>query len=185
MTEKTTDVDPPSQDEPSLVLGRDLGFLLGVVFRSYVKAANVVIDAIPGGSRGYEVLSAAARGEVESQSGLAQRLGVDRTVMTYLLDDLEKAGLVVRRPDPRDRRNRHVLATPEGSRLWAATELRLRRLEDRVLDGLSAEEQDTMRDLLCRVAGRALASDPVEDACTVLNELAAEPDAPQAPTPGR
>ena len=163
------------------LVGRDLGFLLGVVFRSYVKAANVVIDAIPGGSRGYQVLLAAAHGEVESQGGLAQRLGVDRTVMTYMLDDLEKAGLVVRRPDPRDRRNRHVLATPEGTRLWAATELRLRRLEERVLDALSAEEQDNLRDLLGRVADRSLSCDPIEDACAVLNELADEPAAPAAP----
>ena len=178
MTEKATDVELSAQEQAVPMLGRDLGFLLGVVFRSYVKAANVVIDTIPGGSRGYQVLSAAARGEVESQGGLAQRLGVDRTVMTYLLDDLEKAGLVVRRPDPRDRRNRHVLATAEGARLWAATELRLRRLEERVLGPLSAEEQDNLRDLLGRVADRALTCDPIEDACVVLNELADEPAAP-------
>ena len=32
---------------------------------------------------------AAAQGTVGSQLALAQHLGVDRTVMTYLLDDLE------------------------------------------------------------------------------------------------
>lgn len=38
------------------------------------------------------ILVAAARGEACSQRFLTDRLGVDRTMMTYLLDDLEEAG---------------------------------------------------------------------------------------------
>ncbi len=34
--------------------------------------------------------------------------------MTYLLDDLEAAGLIERRPDPSDRRARRLAATPHG-----------------------------------------------------------------------
>ena len=37
--------------------------------------------------------------------------------MTYLLDDLEKAGLIERRPDPADRRARRIAATASGRRL--------------------------------------------------------------------
>jgi len=51
------------------------------------------------------VLVAAARGNARNQLALAQQLGVDRTVMTYLIDDLERAGYVERRPDPADRRS--------------------------------------------------------------------------------
>src|SRR5204862_8339718 len=46
----------------------------------------------------------AAQGVVRTQLALAQHLGVDRTVMTYLIDDLEAAKLIERRPDPTDRR---------------------------------------------------------------------------------
>jgi MarR family transcriptional regulator, transcriptional regulator for hemolysin len=49
-----------------------------------------------------------------SQAALAARLGIDRTVMTYLLDDLVTAGLVERRQDPGDRRTRSVAATEHG-----------------------------------------------------------------------
>src|SRR6202046_5973915 len=69
------------------------GWGLAGVFRAYVKAADAVTDGIPGGHRGYQVLVAAARDEPGSQAALAQRLGMDRTVMTYLLDDLEAAAL--------------------------------------------------------------------------------------------
>jgi hypothetical protein len=57
-----------------------------MVFRAYVKAAHAAVADVPGGPRGYQVLAAAAHGAVGSQLALAQHLGVDRTVMTYLLD---------------------------------------------------------------------------------------------------
>ena len=72
----------------------DLGWALGVVFRSYARAASLAFSELPGGPRGYQVLAAAARGEPGNQLKLAQHLGVDRTVMTYLLDKLENAGLI-------------------------------------------------------------------------------------------
>ena len=78
----------------------DLGWMLGASFRAYAKAAGHVLSDLPGGPRGYQVLVAAARGTARSQLALAQQLGVDRTVMTYLLDDLEAARLIKRQPDP-------------------------------------------------------------------------------------
>src|ERR1700692_4805037 len=95
-------------------LAGELGWVPGVVLRGYVKAADAVTEGLPGGHRGYQVLSAAARDEPGSQAALAARLGIDRTVMTYLLDDLVKADLVERRQDPSDRRTRLVVATKHG-----------------------------------------------------------------------
>src|SRR4051794_3080233 len=94
---------PSATGDPAVAcseaLSDDLGWGLGVVFRAYVAAANAAVSDLPGGQRGYQVLAAAAKGAVSSQLALAQHLGVDRTVMTYLLDDLESAGLIERRPD--------------------------------------------------------------------------------------
>lgn len=171
----TRDGAAASDRREPLALGDDLGFALGAVFRSYAKTAGIVLDEVPGGPRGYQVVSAAARGEVESQTGLAQQLGIDRTVMTYLLDDLERAGLVTRRPSPTDRRHRHIIATDEGRRLCETTEARLQLVEDCVLEGLSAGERRTLRDLLERLAARAVATDPMGDACRVLGDLAEVP----------
>jgi hypothetical protein len=52
-------------------------------------AARAALTDVPGGPQGYRVPSAADQGTVGSQLALAQHLGVDRRVMTYLLDDLE------------------------------------------------------------------------------------------------
>src|SRR4051794_26943600 len=95
-------------------LQSDLGWALGVVLRNYAKGAQTVIADVPGGPRGFQVLPSAVAGIVCTQLALANKLGIDRTVMTYLLDDLEKAGLIERQPDPADRRARRIVATDAG-----------------------------------------------------------------------
>ena len=161
-------------------LDDDLGFTLGVIFRAYVKAATDVASDIPGGPRGYQVLAAAVHNEAGSQGALAQRLGVDRTVMTYLIDDLEEAGLVERWPDPVDRRSRRIVATERGRQLWAETEQHLQDVEDYVLGPLSPTERASFRNMLQRLAARANALDPVDSACDVVTDVnsALEPDSP-------
>lgn len=157
-----------SADSP---LDRDLGFTLGVIFRAYVKAANAVVSHIPGGPRGYQILGAAIQHQADNQGALAQRLGVDRTVMTYLIDDLEAADLVERRPDPLDRRSWHIVATSQGQQLWGATEKRMQDVEDQVLGVLSAAERATFRKLLQRLAARANADDPVDSPCDLVTSV--------------
>ena len=155
-------------------LDTDLGWALGMVFRLYLKSAGAVMADLPGGPRGYQVLAEAAGNHAGTHLALAQRLGIDRTVMTYLLDDLERAGLVERRPDPADRRARHLVATPHGRDRLAELDRQLRQAEDRVLGGLDDRERDTLRELLRRVATHAYALDPVDSTCDVVGEVTGE-----------
>ena len=142
---------------PSCVgaLAGDLGWGLGVVLRAYAKAARDAVADLPGGPRGYQILSAAAQGAVSSQLALAQHLGVDRTVMTYLLDDLEAAKLIERRPDPADRRARRVVATQLGTELLATLNDRLRAAEAHLLAPLDLETRETFRAQVRLLATRA------------------------------
>jgi DNA-binding MarR family transcriptional regulator len=52
-----------------------------------------------------------------SMSELASMLGIDRPNATVLVDDLERQGLVARRPHPTDRRAKLVEATRKGKQL--------------------------------------------------------------------
>ena len=142
---------------PSCVgaLAGDLGWGLGVVLRAYAKAARAAVADLPGGPRGYQILSAAAQGAVSSQLALAQHLGVDRTVMTYLLDELEAAKLIERRPDPVDRRARRIVATQLGTELLATLNDRLRAAEAHLLAPLDLETRETFRAQVRLLATRA------------------------------
>jgi len=152
-------------------LDGDLGWTLGVVFRAYVKASTAVMADVPGGHRGYQVLTAAAREEAPSQSALGAQLGIDRTVLTYLLDDMERADLVARKPDPADRRARRIVATEAGHALLCTLEERLARAEAHILAGLPAKDRRTLKSLLSRLAAHANALDPVDSTCAVVEDL--------------
>lgn len=153
------------------MLNDDLGWSLGVVFRTYVRMADTLMSTVPGGPRGFQVLTAAAQEEPVGQGALAQRLGIDRTVMTYLVDELEAAGLVERRADTKDRRHKQILATEYGEGLWAELQHRLGKAEDHVLEPLSDAERTRFRRLLQKLAVRAQDLDPVSDACALVEEL--------------
>jgi DNA-binding MarR family transcriptional regulator len=162
-------------------LAEDLGWGLGMVFRAYVSAAHAAVADLPGGPRGYQVLSAAAHGTVGSQLALAHHLGVDRTVMTYLLDDLEAAGLIQRRPDPADRRARQIVATARGTELLATLDHRLRAAEAQLLAPL---EDDARRDFRAQVrllATRLDAIDPPQSPCELAEQVDAELPRPRLP----
>lgn len=152
-------------------LETDLGWALGRVFRAYVKMFDTVLAQLPGGPRGYQVLTAAVHGTPRSQLSLAQHLGVDRTVMTYLLDDLVAAGLVERQSDPSDRRARRVAATDDGQRLLERLERQLAATEDHLLAPLDEAGRTTLRTLLREVAEHVQRLEPIEDTCEIVDDL--------------
>ena len=159
----------------SCTLSSDLGWSLGVLSRSYGKAVSAIFADVPGGARGYQVLAAAARDEHGSQLALAQHLGVDRTVMTYLLDSLAEAGLIERRPDPADRRARRIVATARGRSLLDGLAERLRDAEDQVLAGLDSDtDRQAFRALLQQLAVHAATALDL-DACNAEPTSAAVP----------
>jgi DNA-binding MarR family transcriptional regulator len=81
--------------------------------------------------------------------------GEDRTATTRAVDDLERLGLVVRKPDPADRRAHAVELTDAGRRRRAEAG----RVGDRVaavlLAGFGPAERDTLMDLLERLVAPA------------------------------
>ncbi|MBC6459727.1 MarR family winged helix-turn-helix transcriptional regulator [Actinomadura sp. HBU206391] len=151
-------------------LNADLGWALGVVFRSYVKAVDALFSDLPGGPRGYQLLASAAHDLAGNQGLLSQQLGIDRTVLTYLIDDLEELGLVERRPDPADRRSRQVIATDKGRALWSQRQEALRHVEQHVLGALG-DDGPAFRALLQRLAAGANELDPITSVCAVVEQL--------------
>jgi DNA-binding MarR family transcriptional regulator len=162
---------PPLEDialDREDALRADFGWALGAIYRAYRKQADAVIGDVPGGPRGYHVLTAAARPAPLSQAAIAHEIGLDRTVMTYLVDELERAGLLRRQPDPHDRRARLLALTPDGARCVADVERRLAVVEERLLHGLDGPEQEVLRCLLQRVARQTDAIEPNGDRCAVM-----------------
>ncbi|MEV5556834.1 MarR family winged helix-turn-helix transcriptional regulator [Nonomuraea wenchangensis] len=150
---------------------RDFGWSLGVLLRALHGSMGRVLKDFPHGPRGYLTLSTVVHGDQPSQLALAAHLGIDRTVMTYLIDDLVEAGLVERRPNPADRRQRKIVPTERGVTVLGELERRVRAIEDHVLRSLSPEERESFRGMLRRVACGVADVDAGTDPCDVVDEL--------------
>ena len=89
------------------------------------------------------------------QQELGSLLGIDRSTMVSLIDQLETAGLARRRPSATDRRAREIAITPKGRRLLQEARKLISQVEDEVLGGLTAEERRRLLTLLRRALDSA------------------------------
>jgi DNA-binding MarR family transcriptional regulator len=157
----TTDRIPP-RTAPSRSM---LGWSLTALLREWKARVSAVAEDLPHGERSYQVLAMSAHEEPPTQGALAARLGIDRTVMTYVLDDLERAGLIERRLDPADRRARRIVVTEVGRGVLDELDERVAEAEAELLSGLAPEQRDLLCGLLEHAASGAA---PGDDRCGVV-----------------
>ncbi|MFF0771660.1 MarR family winged helix-turn-helix transcriptional regulator [Nonomuraea wenchangensis] len=86
-----------------------------------------------------------------SHSDLRHTLGIDGASVTRLVKEFEADGLIGRRLDPAD--NRYTLAalTPAGERAAAELERAHQSYQERLLDGITSQQQEIVLDVLRRV----------------------------------
>ena len=85
---------------------------------------------------------------VLSPTQLFRGLMLSSAGMTSRLDRLESRGLVVRRPDPDDRRGILVELTPRGAEMVDAAVVANTEQEELILAGMSREDQQVLASLL-------------------------------------
>ena len=86
-----------------------------------------------------------------TQTELAVRLKLSPATITKMLQRMEKAGFVQRRPDPTDQRVSRVFLTASGRAVQQKVEGVFATLEAEGFANLTCEEQDALRGLLLRV----------------------------------
>ncbi|MFJ9814807.1 MarR family winged helix-turn-helix transcriptional regulator [Streptomyces sp. NPDC101151] len=99
------------------------------------------------------VLSAVRDLAPVAQADLGRGVGLDPKDLVGVLNDLQAAGLVVRAPDPKDRRKNAVSLTDDGARLLTRCEKAAREANDELLAPLSTAERDQFMGLLIRISG--------------------------------
>jgi DNA-binding MarR family transcriptional regulator len=79
---------------------------------------------------------------------LATRLGLAPRSVTEALDALEREGLIIRTPDPDDRRAKRLAITSSGAAAIAVTEPLRQRLCREIVSVLDDEERDRCHDAI-------------------------------------
>lgn len=140
----------PATDTP----GDGSPFALGLLLRrAQDRAAGALLQALrPLGLelRHFAVLSTLAASGSMSQSELVAAVGTDKASMVRVVDDLERADLVVRRPFPGDRRVHAVEPTRHGIEVVDAATTAAGPIADGLVAHLGPGEADQLLDLLAR-----------------------------------
>jgi DNA-binding MarR family transcriptional regulator len=82
---------------------------------------------------------------------LAKLTSVERPTLSRLLDEMQSAGLLRRRPDPDDSRSINISLMPPGHALLEGTTEWALDVENDILDGISTAEAHLLRRLLVRM----------------------------------
>ncbi|HEU0206909.1 MAG TPA: MarR family transcriptional regulator [Pseudolysinimonas sp.] len=91
----------------------------------------------------------AHRGVIQRE--LAEISGTSAASVSSLIDGLEKAGYVERRPSPGDARRKEIHLLPKGKGLTRGFDHMMEQTEEQLLSPLSATERSTLIDLLTRI----------------------------------
>lgn len=138
---------------------RELGALRELVGYHLRRASNAFLSDFTKALEGTEMRQVpfAILAVIESDPGVQQgevgrRLGIQRTNMVVLMNELVEAGWVDRRPSTADRRALSLKLTDEGRKAFEGALARIRAHEQAMLASLSAAERQTLVGLLRRIA---------------------------------
>ena len=148
----TPGLDDSPRGEPLPALAGRLGYLLK---HAQLQLAELTASAmVPFGITGRQlaVLIAIDSQAPLSQQEVAHRLGVDRTTMVLLIDELENKRLVQRRRDQDDRRKNVVVLTDAGRTTLREASRASDEAERLFLGPLSAGEAGQLRQALRAIA---------------------------------
>ena len=153
MTTSTSELDrdQPAAD-PRLRLGpgpdSELTWLLHRAAQRLHTADGVEAELHGLTLRDHIVLSALDKTRGLTQIELGQALGVDKTTLVAELDRLEKAGLIARTVDPRDRSARIPALTAAGDRLRATIAVGAAAAENAAVQSVDPALLGPLRDAL-------------------------------------
>lgn len=142
--------------------------LLGL---AYMKLGHRIVDGVVSAGFPQRPAHSAVFANIDVDSGtrlstLAARGNITPQAMGELVDDLERLGYVLRRPDPDDRRAKRILLTERGRASVAAGQ--------RTISGIEAELESLLGrrqlELVHRALQRIIAEDDTVESTTHVGE---------------
>ena len=130
---------------------KSVGFLLSKAYQRACAIFKELFDRYDLTPQQFGLLRFLWQEDGLSQSELSARAQIDRTTMGGLIDRLEQAGLVERRPHPEDRRAYQIFLTAEGNRMEAELCPLADEVQARLTAGISDDELGTLVRILAKL----------------------------------
>lgn len=135
---------PPGGEQPT-AMTEHLGYLLKHVHQRFFELAAAALAPTGVNGREAAVLRAIDSPHPLAQGEIARGMGIDRTTMVALIDDLQERGLVRRRQDQGDRRRNVVELTDAGHDVTRQAAQAGQQAEQAFLHPLSASQAEQFK----------------------------------------
>jgi DNA-binding MarR family transcriptional regulator len=140
----------------SSVMDENLAMTLSDVARHMRRAFDARAREIGVTRPQWQVLAVLRRNEGINQGGLAELLEVEPITVCRMVDRLQEAGLVERRPDPADRRSWRLHLTERASGLLGKLKPLADDMLEQALSGVSDEQRDALSTILQQIRSNLL-----------------------------
>lgn len=130
---------------------RSSGYMTNWAARLFARAIDLRLRPLGLSSAYMPVIFALAHGEALSQRALAEAASIEQPTMAATLARMERDGLVVKRPDPGDRRASLYSLAPRGKEMTERVRAAGHAVNAAAMDGLSGAEREAYLDLLGKV----------------------------------
>ena len=141
-----------ADSEPSPTGPRGVGFLLAQIGSHAAGKFAERLEALKLTPPQAGILGVLGRESGLSQQALADVLGMFPSRLVAVLDDLERAGLVERRPHPNDRRVSALYLTATGKKTLQTVGRVAKQHEAELCAALNSAEREMLEKLLARIA---------------------------------
>ena len=142
-------------------------YLLFQTIRRRDQAFGGALEALGLNLPKWRALSVIGRLSGCTMNELAEFTTIDRTTLTRTADQLIDAGLVTRCGHPNDRRIVRLEMTDAGQAAFGQALVEMRRFNRAALEGVSAKDQDHLRDtlraVLANITGSSERADAIAD----------------------
>ncbi len=136
-------------------LDEDVHWLMARLARSLGVMEHEAVTPYGITLRDYVVMVEVAARPGRSQLAVARSTMVDKSLMVTAVDRLESRGLLVREPDPKDRRVRALSLTDDGHALLGTVSAAVQAAETQLLSFLPESERQNFVDTLRKLADQA------------------------------
>lgn len=140
----------------------NIGTMLAQVSRLMRRSFDERARAIGVTRPQWHVLGTLSRNEGINQGGLAEILEVEPITAGRMIDRLQDAELVQRRPDPGDRRAWRLYLTPRGEELLMKLRPLAHETLDIALDGIDETQRAELMTVLGRIRGNLARKAPLK-----------------------
>ncbi|MEV6561095.1 MarR family transcriptional regulator [Nocardia sp. NPDC051756] len=119
----------------------DLAAMIAPFMRALLAVEMPVLERHELSMWGYAVLLGLGKEPVYTQAALAKSINADKTRIIGVLDELQQGGLILREPDPADRRVNLVSITAAGRSLRDRVQTEIQQQENQLLEQLPAADR--------------------------------------------